>query len=273
MEELKKIFKGLSEKSEDRYNNFKIIEISSIKSISDKAYLEKPVWLGGNQKFVCVFIDLGNSTLISNYKGRKEVAKIYDYFTQNIVDIFEIPEITADYIDIKGDGAFGLYEGEKAIFKSLVAAVTFKTFFAKFIKNKFTTLGENLKAKISINQDMILVKKIGRRDYYNEVWAGKLVNNAFKIASLNEEILKKDVNIPEDLIIISEDIYDKLKSKEDYAIQSCGHDLNGKTIDKKNLWSKFVSSENNSQYKNPVYYLGTIWCDICGDRYLREILS
>ena len=272
METLNKIFSDLKNKSEDRYRNFKIEEIYSIKSISDKAFLEKPVWLGGEKKYICVFIDLNNSTLISNYKNRREIAKLYDYFTQNIVDVFEIPEMKADYIDIKGDGAFGLYEGEKAMFKGFVAAVTFKTFFIKFIKNKFITLGENLKVKIAMNMDMILVKKIGRRDFYNEVWAGKLINNAYKISSLNEKIIKYDKNSAEDIIIVSEDIYNKLKLKKDFTIWSCGHDTNGNSRNKRELWEKFIDTDADAQYKETVYYLKSKWCDICGDLFLSEIL-
>lgn len=220
-----------------------------------------------------MFIDLDNSTFISNNKNRREVAKLYDYFTQNIVDVLEIQDMKADYIDIKGDGAFGLYEGDDAVFKAFAAAVTFKTFFMKYIKNKFTTLEEILKMKISINQDMILVKKIGRVDYYNEVWAGKLINNAFKIAELNKMITKQDSEMTEDLIIVSEDIYEKLKLKENYTIWSCGHDLNGSPTNKKRIWTKFLDDSQESDYKEPVYYVKSPWCEICGDLYRTKILE
>jgi len=277
MEKLEDIFVKLKEDSEERYDNFEIESISSISKISEDAYLEKPTWLGGDEKFVCVFIDLDNSTEISQMKQRSTVAKIYDYFTQNVYNILTIPDIAANYIDIKGDGLFGIYEGEKSVFKGFIAAVTFKTFFEKHIKNKFRDNNITLRCKIAINQDKILVKKIGGRSDYNEVWAGELVNNVFKIAALNKKIYEQDdklrENLKEDLIIVSEGIYKKLEEKRDYAILSCGHS-NGKwTGEKLNLWNKFADQSNESQYSDPVYYLSAIWCDECGDKYLNEILK
>ncbi len=274
METLKEIYSVLKEQSEERLNNFKIEEISSIKRISEEAYLEKPTWLGGNNLFTCVFIDLDDSSIISQTRNRKTVAKIYDYFTQNAVDVLCIAEMRADYIDIKGDGVFGIYEGENAIYKGLVAAITFKTFFEKQIKEKFkSTIGDDLRVKISINQDMVLVKKIGKRGDYNEVWAGKLINNCFKIASLNK-FINEEKGASGSRIIVSEDIYDKLKVKEKYTILSCGHSESGKWTDEhENLWTECIFKKEDSLYNETVYFLGAKWCDICGDNYLKQILE
>ncbi len=269
METLKEIFEKLKKESDERYNNFDIEEISNISRISEDSYLEKPTWLGGDEKFVCVFIDLDESTEISNVKQRATVAKIYDYFTQNIVEVFSIPKMKADYFDIKGDGAFGIYEGDKAVFRSFVAAVTFKTFFEKYIRNKFN--GLILNCKIAINEDKILVKKIGKRENYNEVWAGSLVNNTFKLASLNTKIHEID-RLKRSLVIVPEFIYNKLHEKKEYAILSCGH-CNGKwTGEKKNLWKKFSGPEEIEDIKQ-IYYLATVWCDECGNEYINHILK
>ncbi|KPJ55132.1 hypothetical protein AMJ47_01270 [Parcubacteria bacterium DG_72] len=278
MENLKDIFKKLKIDSDRRYDNFGIEPISSISRISEETYLEKPTWLGGDEKFICLFIDLDDSTQISRERNRATVSKIYDYFTQNIYNILTIPEFSADYIDIKGDGLFGIYEGEKAVFKSFVAAVTFKTFFEKYIKNKFSENNIILKCKISIDRDKVLVKKIGGREDYNEVWAGELINNAFKIASLNKKIYEQDTTLQtsfkEDLIIVSEDIYKKLKEKKDYAILSCGHETDGKWTGKRvDLWKKFADTLEDSQCNDIVYYLSARWCGNCGDQYISEILK
>ena len=281
MEKLDIIFNKLRSDSNDRYDNFNIEPISSISRITEETYLEKPTWLGGDEKFTCLFIDLDISTIISQIKQRSTVAKIYDYFTQNIYDVLTIPEVSASYIDIKGDGLFGIYEGEKAVFKAFVAAVTFKTFFEKHIKNKFKSGDLILKCKVSLNKDKILVKKIGGRGDYNEVWAGELVNNAYKIASLNKKIYEQDSELQQvqkedfkDLIIVSEDIYKKLSEKKDYAILSCGHRSNGNwTGEKVNLWKSFIDISDDSQYSETVNYLSAIWCDECGDKYLSEILK
>lgn len=65
------------------------------------------------------------------------MAKIYDYFTQNIVDVFNNADFPADYVDIKGDGAFAIYEGDNASYKAFYAAITFKELFEEKIKTKF----------------------------------------------------------------------------------------------------------------------------------------
>ncbi|MGI6595428.1 MAG: hypothetical protein ACOX1Z_01855 [Candidatus Ratteibacteria bacterium] len=87
----------LEDKSEKRFNDFKIEEVDNIEQILDKAYLEKPTWLGGDEKFVCLFIDLDESSKKSFKRHPKTMAKIYDYFTQNIVDILNHSVIGADY--------------------------------------------------------------------------------------------------------------------------------------------------------------------------------
>ena len=173
MDSLDRLYDELKNKSDIRFNNFKIEQINSLDSISDEAYLEKPIWLGGDNKFVCVFIDLNNSTEISNIKQKSTVAKIYDYFTQNAVDVLSTDLIQANYIDIKGDGVFGLYEGMDAVFKVFCASVTFKTFFAKHIINKFNEYNISLNCKIVIDIDKLLVRKIGRRKYLGQEIAEK----------------------------------------------------------------------------------------------------
>lgn len=272
MKDLNLIISDLKSDSDKRYESFKIEEISSIATIKEEAYLLKPIWVGGHQRFVCVFIDLDDSTKITNLEKRQTVAKIYDYFTQNIYDILNIDGMSANYVDIKGDGGFGIYEGDKAVFKALVAAVTFKTFFEKHISTKFIgDLGYNLNCKLSISQGRILVRKIGARDDNNEVWAGDLVNNAYKISSLKERIYAANTLINKDspLVIVDDEVFKKLQEKSQYTIMSCGCP-NGNPI---KLWESYRDTSSESEYKETVYYLRSSWCNNCGDRYMQEILK
>jgi hypothetical protein len=160
MSDIQSYIDELKKKSEERFDQFKIEEINGIQEIEDEAYLEKPTWLGGDKQFVCLFIDLDDSSKHSFKKHPKTMAKIYDYFTQNIVDVLNHPIFGADYIDIKGDGAFGIFEGEKASYKALYCAITFKTLFEQTISPKFSTEGELLSCKFGIHKDIILVRKL-----------------------------------------------------------------------------------------------------------------
>ena len=158
--QIKEFIKDLKKKSDERYDNFAIKELDTISDIKSDAYLEKPIWVGGDKKFVCLFIDLDKSSKMSFKKHPWTMAKIYDYFTQNIVDVFNNADFPADYVDIKGDGAFAIYEGDNASYKAFYAAITFKELFEEKIKTKFEDdEWRSLSCKIGIHKDKILVKK------------------------------------------------------------------------------------------------------------------
>lgn len=274
MEKIETLFKTIKEDSDKRFDDFVIKDIKTLDTISDDAYLEKPIWLGGDEKFACIFIDLNDSTKISNIKQKSTVAKIYDYFTQNAVDILSIDGIKAEYIDVKGDGAFGLYEGADAVFRAFVAGVTFKTFFEANIADKFVQYDIKMTCKIALDSDMLLVRKIGRRKFYNEVWAGKLINNVYKIASLDKKIREKNsIKESYNLLIASERIYEKLKDKEEYTIKSCGHYVGEFTGEKVNLWTEFIDEDVDKLYDKKVFYLPARWCEYCGDDFINNILN
>lgn len=261
----------LREKSEERFSNFRIENISSIEDIQDDAYLEKPVWLGGDEKFVCLFIDLDRSSKISFKKHPQTMAKIYDYFTQNIVDILNHPVFGADYIDIKGDGAFGIFEGDKASFKALYCAITFKTLFEKYIKDKFDTGEDKLSCKFGIHKDKILVRKIGKRGSrnYNEVWAGRLVNNAAKLASEAKNVpMNPGQNyLP---ILVSKEVYGDFNANRQFGFHHC---CDGEGSEASKDVEMFMESANFSDevLGDKFYYTRVAWCKEHADDYINLI--
>lgn len=274
---LSDLYRDKKRESEARYAAFAIEDIGSIRRISEDAYLENPTWLGGDQEFVCLYIDLDGSSVMSFNHHPKVMAKIYDYFTQNIVDVLTSDPFKADYIDIKGDGAFGIFEGERASFKALSAALTFKTFFEKHIRTKFQTDEEVFNCKLAIDKDKVLVKKIGKRGDNNEVWAGRVVNYAAKLASLSRRIYSERLDIvpsKASLLVISDKVYQELGSKQQYAHLSCGHDLAGNptTMSQPN-WSHVDCSEEDTINGDKAWFTSSLWCDICGDQYMAEILK
>ncbi|MFC1600341.1 hypothetical protein ACFL3T_04905 [Patescibacteria group bacterium] len=271
MEELTTLFENLRNNSNSRFDNFSIEEIKTLSKIQEDAYLENPKWLGGDEEFVCLSIDLDKSSRHSAQRNVQTMAKLYDYFTQNIVDILNTEDFRADYIDIKGDGAFGIYEGENSEKKALVAAITFKTFFEKHIQPKFKTVFDlDLHCKLAIDKNKLLVKKIGTRKHKNEVWAGKLINNVHKIMSLAEEI----GHVDGDPLIVSEKIYEYYKNcgNEKLTI-SCGCDLSGNPSVHSNLWIEHTCESNPDITDNKIYYNSSRWCKKHGDEYLQSILN
>lgn len=272
MSEIQSYLDSLKAASEERFDQFQIVEIGSLGEISNEAYLEKPTWLGGDPEFVCLFIDLDRSSKISFHRHVQTMAKIYDYFTQNIVDVLNHPVLGADYIDIKGDGAFGIFEGPKASFKALYCAITFKTLFEQSIQSKFSNDQSILNCKFGIHKDKILVRKIGKRGprNYNEVWAGRLVNNAAKLASEAKNIPDQKVGTSRIPILLSEKVYDDFEQNKQYGFYHCcdgrGNELISPT-------SMFVEKANFSDevLGDKFYYTHVKWCDIHADAYINLI--
>ncbi len=259
----------LKNKSEKRFNEFEVENIDSIEKISDKAYLEKPTWLGGDKKFVCLFVDLNKSSKESYRRQPQTMAKIYDYFTQNIVDILNHPAIGAKYIDIKGDGAFGIFEGEKASYRALYCAITFKTMFEQIIRNKFDTDNGQLKCKFGIHKDKVLVKKLGKRGdgNYNEVWAGRLVNNASKLANQSKNLpIGSNNSLP---ILISEQVYSDFRLNKEYGFYHCCN--NNIPLEERVEMFKEFNDFSDETLGNKFYYTNVLWCKNCANNYIELI--
>jgi len=279
MATIEEIFSDLKQDADGRYDNFAIKEVGSISQIYEDTYLEQPVWLGGDKKFVCLFIDLDKSSKMSFKKHPATMAKIYDYFTQTLIDVLSEESIHAEYVDIKGDGAFGIFEGDDAAFRALSAALTFGTFFRKYIRPKFQTSSDIINFKATIHVDKILVKRIGTRGARNnnEVWAGRLVNKAAKLGLVTPHIYAQDTGFSSDsmsILVISEDIFDIFKQKPDYAVNHCGHTVEGGEAGPiGQLWSEFDSSNIDELSEDKVYYAPGLWCDICQNDVNGGILN
>lgn len=257
-------------KAEKRFSEFKILEIDSISSIKKDAYLERPTWVGGDKKYACLFVDLDKSSKISFKKNPITMAKIYDYFTQTLVDVFNHDSFCADYIDIKGDGAFAIYEGEYASYKAFYAAITFRKIFEERIKTKFQDdEGKNLSCKIGIHKDKILVKKIGKRGDYNEVWAGRLVNNSAKLSKEYEKNPER-FNGAKSPIILSDDVYKDFLNYPEFGLYSC-HDGDISVLDRKLPIFKKVEEFSDDTLGDNFYYAQVEWCKYCADNYINKL--
>jgi hypothetical protein len=274
MDKIEKIFKEFKDRSDVRFNAFFIDEnVGDLNRIQDEAYLESSTWLGGDEEFVCLAIDLDKSSAHSAKRHPKTMARLYEYFTENIVDMLNLEAIRADYIDIKGDGVFGIYQGEDSIKRAFVASVTFRTFFENYIKPKFKSdFDLDLNCKTAICKDKILVKRIGTRKYNNEVWAGRLVNNTYKLMKLSDRIKEENPTSTQSVMIVSNEIYEHLLINHyDHAVMSCGCQTRDGMP--KALWTEIDTTTEEDILGDNAHYLHHIWCVNCGDTYLSEILN
>lgn len=210
---------------------------------------------------ICVFVDMINSTQLSAQNNDNQTAGVYQLFTGTAVKLFH--EFDCPYIDVRGDGVFALYNSDQP-YRAIASAITFKTFVEKEFTDRIkNNTGFDIGAHIGIDINTVLVRKIGlkrkdgRTDRQNEVWAGKPVNMASKLASKTSSTE----------LLVSDRFYKLIK--HDLVRKSCG--CPGGT--KSNLWEEIDLTDETKFDFNKAYRLTSTWCKIHGKQYCEDILK
>lgn len=262
------IFREIIDAELELYNEGRTVQVvSSVPDTTEIPIVKPRHWLK-IPDVVCVFADMKGSTILSASAYDQSTAGAYQLFTGTAVKLFDAFE--APYIDVKGDGVFALFNSNQ-VHRALAAAVTFRTFASEVFKpviNEKTKL--DIGCHIGIDQKTVLVRKLGlkrvdgRTDRQNEVWAGKPVNMASKLASLGED----------KQILVSDRYFRNLKA--DQALQSCGHTEDGNyTGEKKSLWKERLVTEitNASIFDFDLFYqLSSKWCIHHGEEFCEALL-
>lgn len=212
---------------------------------------------------ICCFVDMEGSTKLSAGSHDKTTAKSYRLFTETATRIFH--KFGASYIDIKGDGVFALFNSNQP-YTALAATVSFKTFVDEHFTPKVQKLTtKSIGGHFGIDQKTVLVRRLGlksyqnRNDRQNEVWAGKPINMAAKLASLSTA----------NRLWVSDRFFRNLK--DDKAIYSCG--CGSLYEDKSELWTKEnILSDSRFDF-NTAYSLGSNWCEKHGSFFCAELVK
>ena len=223
--------------------------------------IEKPAHWIKVPSVICCFVDMEGSTKLSAGSHEKTTAEAYRLFTETAVRIFA--KFDAEYIDVKGDGVFALFNDNRA-YTALAATVTFKT----FVHDHFTPMVEEKTEKtigghFGIAQRSVLVRKFGfkrhdgRTDRQNEVWAGKPINMAAKLASVSTG----------NKLWVSDGFYKNLKDEK--ATHSCGCPDG----EKAKLWEEEDISDDDRFDFNSAYSLGSNWCEKHGKSFCRDLVK
>lgn len=182
-------------------------------------------------------------------------------FTGTAVRLFDAFE--APYIDVKGDGVFALFDSNPS-YRALAAAISFKTFAKVSFTPRITDrTNQPVGAHIGIDQKTVLVRKLGmmrregRTDRQNEVWAGKPVNIASKLAALSGD----------DEITVSDRFYKNIN--DDNAQLSCGCPGGIKN----HLWTEIEVASNPIFDFEKAYKLTSSWCKIHGAEFCETLLK
>jgi class 3 adenylate cyclase len=254
-------FRELVKDEVDRYGQPKTVQVrNEIPDTDDIPFQNQNHWLR-IPDVVCVFVDMKNSTKLSAYNQDKTTAGIYQFFTGTAVRLLH--SFQAAYIDVKGDGAFGLFNSDEP-HRALAAAVTLKTFIhEEFVPRAKRDSGVDLGSHLGIDQRTVLVRKIGlkreggRTDRQNEVWAGKPVNMASKLASRSAH----------NELLVSDRFFKSLSDKR--ALMSCGCP-GGIQV---NLWTQEdVRFESLFDFDS-VYKLSSNWCVTHGAEYCQSLIN
>ena len=256
----KSILEIIKRESDLFQKDVSITERNTIPNTSDIPITNPTEWFK-IKDVTCVYVDMIGSTKLSATKRQKTMARIYRLFTETIIRIFH--DFEAPYIDVKGDGVFALFNYNQ-VYRALAAAVTIKTFVEEEFIPRVENIGQedekNIGAHIGIDRNTLLVRKFGlkknddRDDRQNEVWAGKTVNMAAKLASFSKS----------GELLVSDRFYSQIIDK--LVRKSCP--CSGTS----ELWKKIDINDEKFDFST-IYKLESIWCQKHGAEYCEKILK
>jgi class 3 adenylate cyclase len=254
----------LIDETSQRYNAGEDVEVKTRIPLSDDIPLETNKWFRIDNA-ICVYIDMRESTKLSARTEDKATAGIYQYFTGTAVRILD--HFGASYIDVRGDGAFGLFDFDQ-LYHAFAAGMTFKTFVVHVLGKKVPRKEgeEAISCHIGMDTKTVLVKKIGLRRVavkttkQNEVWAGKPVNMAAKLASLGKA----------NDLIASERVFQRfLRDGSGFVLKSCGCPKG----EKSNFWKPVnLTIDPKFDFARAHKIDTSGWCITHGVEYCQTIL-
>jgi len=212
---------------------------------------------------VAVAVDLKGSSKMSTGKHAASTASIYEASTDNAVRVLH--DFEANFIQIQGDGAFGLFWGDARYERAICAAITVKT-FSEYLTSKIEAKWSDAPAtgyKVGVASGRVLAKRIGtpRNPAEQEpIWSGKPVNYAVKAAQTADA----------GELIVTGDVWDEIEDN-DFLTASCGH-AGGEQSEVAELWQN-VSIENVPDDARDGRMLSSVWCGQCGAAYCNAVLA
>ena len=223
-----------------------------------------------------VFADLKSSTELSATHSREETARAYTYFIRAMAIILEGFE--AQYVDIQGDGIFGLFSGKNSTFLSVACAITMRTQMEREVAVRFgqdASTDWKLAVGVGIDHGTLLVRRLGLRGAkQNEVWAGKAVNMAAKLSSLAEP----------NHVAVSDRVFNQYgrasRIRKRALVWSCGcdGDTRGKGLDVPAsetacLWDKKAAPKRLGLDFQHYHGLCSAWCVRHGSEFCEAIVT
>ena len=161
------------------------VQVENQDGVPEEGPASRGLWLRV-PNVTAVFADLKGSTALSTSVSPEVAAIAYTYFTRAMTVILE--RFSAGYVEIQGDGIFGLFAGKRSIFHAAACAITMRSQVEEIVAVRFkrdASVQWDLKVGVGVDRGTLIVRQLGLRGTkLNEVWAGKPVNVAAKLSSV-----------------------------------------------------------------------------------------
>ena len=251
------------------------VQITTVNYVPEIGPANRGLWFQIPQ-VTAVFADLKGSTELNATDGRKNAAFAYTYFIRAMTVLLD--GFDSKYIDVQGDGIFGLFSGKGSIFKAAACAVTMRTLTEREVAVRYADDASSswkLTAGIGIDHGTLLVRRLGLRGTKaNEVWAGKPVNTASKLTSLAEA----------NQVVVSERVLaqyqEASKLRQRALLWSCGcngrSNRGGLTVaagQTSLLWRRMKAPRNMELDFAQAYRLKSAWCPEHGAELCEALLT
>ena len=250
------------------------VQIHRVETVPETGPANRGVWhLVRN--VTAVFADLKDSTGLNVIEDRETAARAYTYFVRAMAVILE--RFSADYVDIHGDGVFGLFS-QSPSFQAAAGAITMKTLVERDVAvrlQKDAATERKLTAGIGIDQGELWVRRLGLRGTkQNEVWAGNPLNMAAKLSSVAEP----------DQLVVSERVFSAYQQasriRQRVLFYSCGchNGITGDGLDAPKdcteyLWTEQPAPPGMSFDFQSIHRLESKWCSLHGAEFCEAIIT
>ena len=251
------------------------VKIDVQHDVSESAPVYRGVWWKIPQ-VTAVFADLKGSTRLNATEKPRTAALAYTYFLRAMAVTME--RFSAGYVDIQGDGIFGLFSGKGSQFQAAACAFTMQSLIEWDVAVRFrkdTSANWKLTAGIGIDQGALLVRQLGLRGTgENEVWAGTPVNTAAKLSSAASP----------GQVVVSDRVFDGYgrasELRQRALLRSCGcrgnspgGGLDGSSKQPKNVWKSGQVPPHLGLDIEKAYRTDTPWCRRHGAEYCESIVT
>ena len=251
------------------------VQITTVNDVPETGPANRGRWFRIPQ-VTAVFADLKGSTKLNATDGPKDAAFAYTYFIRAMT--VTLDKFGSKYIDIQGDGIFGLFSGTGSRFQAAACAVTMRTLTEKQVAVRYADDASSdwkLTAGIGIDHGTLLVRRLGLRGTKaNEVWAGKPVNTASKLSSLAGS----------NQVVVSERVFAQYqgasKLRQRALLWSCGcrgrSNQGGLAVaagQTSHLWERMTVPSNMGLDFAHAYRLKSAWCPEHGAELCEALLT